>query len=344
MYMYTQGHSRIVGTGTYIPAERVTTQQLMEQIDSANRFGVSADWLEKVTGIREKRVTPEGFLPSDMAVAAAHEAMDRANTAARDIDVIVYCGLTRDYLEPATAHVVQAKLSASNAIVFDVTNACHGFMNGLHLMDAFIATGQARRGLVVTGEQGKLFAQKAIDALRESDEKQRLIELAAGLTLGDAGAAVLMGPKLGPDSGFMGFMLQSQGQHASYCTSGGPLAEGPLVTDMPAIVSESSKLLEAMFGDFMHKRLKWSAGDVRKFAVHQVGAKTFKLYSQGMGVPLAMISNTVATMGNVITATIPLNIHNFAVHSEIDRGDKIYLSGAGSGISVSQAGLIWDAA
>lgn len=344
MYVYTQGHSRLISTGVYLPEQRITTRELMQEIDSENRYGLSYNWLERVTGIREKRVTPPGVLPSDMAVKAAQEALERSEILPNEIDAIIYTGLTRDYLEPATAHIVQAKLGANNATVFDVSNACHGFMNGIHLMDALIATGQVRRGLVVTGEQGSLFTRKAVTALKESNEKQLLTELAAGFTLGDAGAAMLMGPKLGADSGFMGFMLQSQGQHAGFCTSGGPMQEGPLLTDMPAIISESTKLIASMFQEFLYKRLKWRIEDLSKYVIHQVGGKAFKLHSDILGVPLDIMPKTVSTLGNLITANIPLCVHNFYMDQEVNSGDKIYLSGVGSGISLSQAGLIWEAA
>lgn len=342
--VYTVGHSRVLSTGVYIPEARITSREVMQQIDCENRFGVKPDWLERVTGIKERRVTPPGLLPSDMATIAAKEALDRGKISASDIDAIVYAGLTRDYSEPATAHLVQSKLRANNASVFDVSNACHGFMNGVHLMDALIATGQVRRGLVVTGEQGKLFREKAIDHLRNCHEKSELVALAAGLTLGDAGAAVLMGPKLGPDMGFMGFMLHSQGQHADFCTAGGPLREGPLVTDMPAIVSQSLDMISKMFTEFLFNRLKWTVEDLKVYIIHQVGGTSFKLHYSRMGVPVEIMPKTVTEMGNLITATIPVNLHKTVVGGHVAPGQKVYLSGAGSGISISQAGLVWDAA
>ena len=345
MYMYTQGHSRIVSSGTHLPDARITAREMLEQIDAPNRFGVSLDWLERVSGIHEKRVAPTDMLPSDMAVLAAREAMERAKLLPQSIDAIIYTGATRDYsVEPSTAHIVQAKLKATNAVAFDVSNACHGFMNGIHLMDALIASGQVRRGLVVTGEQGSRFTRKAIEALRATHDRSELTRLAAGLTLGDAGAALVMGPKLGPDSGFMGFMLQSQGQYAKFCTSGGVLQEGPVITDMPAIVGQSAKLVTAMFQEFMHQRLRWKIEDLSKYVIHQVGTKVFKLHSELMGIPMHIIPNTVHTLGNLITANIPLCLHNFSSNQDVKSGDKIYCSGAGSGISISQVGLIWDTA
>lgn len=342
MYVYTQGHSRICSTGIYLPEERVTTRDLMREIDSKARFGVSEDWLERVTGVREKRVTPIGMLPSDMAARAAKEAMDRAEILPTELDAIIYTGVTRDYLEPATAHVVQAKLSATNATVFDVTNACHGFMNGMHVMDALIATGQVRHGLVVTGEQGSLFAYRALKALGTTSDYKVFTSLVTGLTLGDAGAAVVMGPKKVPDRGFIGFMLQSQGQHSRYCTSGGPLTEGPVIVDMPAIIGESTALVTKMFKEFMYERLKWQIRELTKYVIHQVGTRAFKLYHRLLGVPTAIMPRTVDVLGNLITANIPLTIHYCLSKKEIKGGDKIYLSGMGSGISLSQAALVWD--
>ncbi len=345
MYMYTQGHSRVVSSGIYLPEQRITSRELMQEIDSVNRFGVSYDWLERVTGVHEKRVTPENMLSSDMAVTAAREAMERGNIGPKDIDAIVYTGASRDYLiEPATAHIVQAKLGATNAIAFDVANACHGFMNGIHLMDALIATGQVRRGLVVTGEQGKLFTRKAIEELRQCQDKERMTLLASGLTLGDAGAALLMGPKLGPDSGFMGFMLQSQGQHAGFCTCGNPMDFGPVVTDMPSIVGEALNLISAMFDEFLYQRLKWKLDDIAWYLIHQVGATSFKLHNKRTGVPIEVMPKTVMRMGNLITATIPLNLHLITSDDRLRAGQKVYLSGQGSGISLSQAGMVWDKA
>lgn len=344
MYVYTEGHSRIKSTGIYLPEERVTTQSLMRAIDSEDRFGVSEDWLQRVTGIKEKRVTPPNVLPSDMAVIAAKEAMERAEVTARDIDAIIYTGLTRDYLEPATAHIVQAKLGAGRAMVFDISNACHGFMNGIHVMDAFVATGQVRNGLVVTGEQGSLFTRQAIEALKKSEERELLTALAANLTVGDAGAAMIIGPKSGPEHGFKGFMLQSHGQHAGLCTIGGPLAQGPALTDMPGMMAEGAKLIPKMFREFLYGRLKWRIEELAKCLIHQVGTGAlFKIHKLA-GVPASIMPKTVDVLGNLITANIPLAIHYCSRDNEVRRGDKIYLSGSGSGISLSQAGLIWDPA
>jgi 3-oxoacyl-[acyl-carrier-protein] synthase-3 len=344
MYMYTPGHSRPISTGAYIPERCIRSRDILQEIDSERRFGIPHDWLDRVMGIRERRAVPEDMPPSDMATHAAREALELAGLRPTELDAIIYAGVDRDYLlEPATAHVVQDKLGAHHAIAFDVTNACHGFMNGIHLMDALIATGQARRGLVVTGERGYRYIRKAMDQLARSDDRELFLKLAGGLTLGDAGAAMIMGPKLGPESGFMGFMLQSQGQYSPLCTCGGDGRDSALETDMAAILAQGHRLLGAMYRETLAK-LKWSPADIAKFVCHQVGRKGFKLHADYAQVALDAIPNTVATLGNVVTATIPLNLHRLRLEKSLAPGDKVFISGIGSGISLSQAGLVWEAA
>ncbi len=344
MYMYTQGHSRIVSIGVYLPEKRIVSRELLDQIESEKRFNVSNDWLDRVMGISERRVAPDNVRPSDMASEAAREALSLAGLGAGDIDALIYAGVDRDYLlEPATAHVVQKKIGAENAVCFDVTNACHGFMNGIHLMDALIATGQAKRGLVVTGEQGSRYIAKAVAALRRTTKRSDFARFVGGLTLGDAGAAMIMGPKLGPDSGFMGFMLRSQGKHADLCTCGERGTESALETDMAGIIHEGIGMLGKMYPHFLDK-LGWRPADIDRFVHHQVGTKVFKHHATYARIDMAIMPNTVTELGNLVTANIPVCLYQSFQNGELERGSKIFIAGAGSGLAVSQAGLVWDTA
>jgi 3-oxoacyl-[acyl-carrier-protein] synthase-3 len=343
MSVYTQGHSRLINTGVWIPEQRVSSREIMEQFDAENRFGVSLNWIEKTMGIRERRVAPANTLPSDMAVHAARTALERAKLTSSELDAIIYTGFSRDHLEPATAHIVQRKLAAGNAVAFDVTNACHGFVNGIHLMDALIATGQVRRGLVVTGELGSRVTNKTIEALLATNDRDKFDKLAGGLTLGDAGAAMIMGPKLGPDSGFVGFMLQSAGELSELCVCGAQGEEGALYTDMPTIVMHNERLHSAMYKVFMQK-LGWRSQDIARFVHHQVGIRIFRQHARYADISLDIMPNSLTQFGNMITANIPFNLHLLSERNEVSAGQKLFLSGSGSGLAISQTGLIWDAA
>ncbi len=341
--MYTQGHSRILGVGSYAPSEIITSKEIMETLDSENRFGVGHDWLERVMGIRERRKSPEGWRPSDLALAAARAALDDARLLPKDIDAIIYAGVVRDYIEPATAHVIQERLGARNAVAFDMTNACLGFMNAIHIMDSLIATGQARRGLIVTGEQGFRNTINAYKVLLHSHDHDVFMNLAAGLTLGDAGAAMVMGPKIHPDTGIKGIMVCSEGEHYRLCICGDRENETALETNMTAIVSETARLVKSVYSELTHK-LGWQAGDISFYLPHQVGLKGLKIHMAITRIPQAKIPNSVETMGNIISATIPFTLDMVRRSGVLKEGQKVFMSGTGSGICAAQTGLIWDAA
>src|SRR5438105_1328043 len=116
--MYTVGHSRVISTGVYLPEQRLSSVELFQRFDSRNRFDIPYDWLERTMGIRERRIAPTNMMPSDMAILAAREALERAEVRALDIDILVFTGVLRDHVEPASAHRVQDQLGARNAIVF----------------------------------------------------------------------------------------------------------------------------------------------------------------------------------------------------------------------------------
>ena len=229
-------------------------------------------------GIHERRVAPGNMLPSDMAVEAAREAMQTAGNPPTQIDAIIYAGVDRDYLlEPATAHVVQDKIGAYNAVAFDVTNACHGFMNGIHLMDALIATGKPVAALSSRVNRVALYTE-GNGRLSQTKDRKAFLKLVGGLTLGDAGAARIMGQKLGPESDSWGSCSNLKGSTRVYV----PVAnagESPLETDMTDIVEQNRRLHSAMYKEFMVK-LRWRSDQIAKFVHHQVGKNVFRHHAQ----------------------------------------------------------------
>lgn len=341
MYMYTPGHCRPISTGIFLPEQRVTSKQLMEEID-IERFGFATDWMDKAMGIHERRIAPQAMKSSEMAIAAAQSALQKVSLSPKDIDLIIFAGIDRDFSEPGSAHIVQNTIEADNAICFDVTNACHSFINGIHIADALIATGQARYALIVTGEQPSRVLRRVVDLLKNSRDRKEIISLIGGLTVGDAGAAMLIGPKLGPDSGFVGFMLNSKGSHHDQCVWGsGDNQNGHM--DMQAIVRSSMKMHKTMYVDAMAK-LKWLPEQIDHFIHHQAGLRLFRQHAAYTKIPRDLMSETVSWLGNITSATIPVNLHVLNENKTINNGDRVFISGTGSGLSISQTGLVWDAA
>lgn len=139
-------HSRIIGSGAYLPEKVVTNDELARRLDTSD------EWIAQRTGIRARHIAAPGELTSDMAVCAAVRALDTAGLTPFQIDLIVVATSTPDETFPASATRVQDKLGAANAAAFDVQAVCTGFVYALAVADNFIKVGQARRALVIGAE------------------------------------------------------------------------------------------------------------------------------------------------------------------------------------------------
>lgn len=338
--MFVTGHSRIVSIGVEQPEERVSSRELMQEARVKENFGVSDNYLERLTGIVERRRASPDVQPSDLAAQAASQALEKAGLGADKLHFVVYTGVTRDHcVEPSTAHNVQRKIGAVNAHAFDVSNACLGFMNGVLAVDSFLASG-ARYGLVVTGEKGSMHARNTIRALQTATKPSQLSELLAGLTVGDVGAAFLLGRKQHPDHGFAGFDFASDGNHADLCWCGDESGFGAVQTDMPRLLKESTELGSTVF-QRLSDALKWAHGDLQWYIPHQIGKVSFRIHSRITGVPASKMPNSYKNNGNLITGNIPVCMDAIESRYKLDEGDRIWLAGAGSGVCAGHAGLVW---
>src|SRR5881397_925988 len=139
-------HSRIVGTGSYLPA------QVMSNAELARRVDTSDEWIRTRTGIRQRHLAAPDEKTSDLALAAAREALTAAGLAPAAVVMIVLATTTPDMVFPATACILQDKLGTRNGATFDVQAVCSGFVYALGLADLMVKSGQARNALVVGAE------------------------------------------------------------------------------------------------------------------------------------------------------------------------------------------------
>ena len=163
-----------------------------------------AELIERVTGVRTRRMADRSTAPSDLALVAAREALDAAGLGADDIDTLIFASTDTDVLEPATANILQQKLGIERVNAFDVRNACNGILQAINVANGLIAAGGARRVLIAGAEIGTYWACRSL-----VDSEDLRVKL-GGLTLGDAGAAVVVEPADGP-SGILEVNLLSLG-------------------------------------------------------------------------------------------------------------------------------------
>lgn len=297
--------SKIAGIGAFLPKQRVTSDELMLEIASS-RFGTPENYISNKIGIIERRMADELTQASDMAIWAAEVALKDANVAAHEIDLILYCGIERDWQEPATAHRVQAELGATSAIVLDVTNACHGFMNGVSIADAFISNGSASNVLVCTGEKQSKLTYEAIEQLKNLSSKQEFRKRLGGLTVGDAGGAMVIQRGDG-ESGFRKMNFMSDGKHTDLCyykhTDAG--TQGQML--MREITVQILRL-HKMFINSTYNLLGWTPESIDKLYCHQTGAKPHEGMASLAQQPINKAPITYDNYGNLTSASIPVNM------------------------------------
>jgi 3-oxoacyl-[acyl-carrier-protein] synthase-3 len=211
MQVYATPVSRIVSIGVFLPERVVDNDEIARMVDApALVKSLLPAFICRITGNRTRRYAPRGMSPSDLAVAAAQQALQRAGLGVGDIDTLIFASTDMDMLEPATANIVQKKLGIRVINSFDVTNACNSMLQAMNIVNSMILSGAAKRALICSGELGSNVCNLKLKALEELDTKL------GGMTLGDAGAAVIM-EKSDGRSGLTEINLTSLGEHWELC-------------------------------------------------------------------------------------------------------------------------------
>jgi len=136
----------ITGCGGYLPEKTLTNDELARQVNTSD------EWIRERTGIRERHIAADNQYTSDLAVAAARQAMKQADIGPEDIDLIIVATSTPDLTFPSTAAIVQAKLGIENGAAFDIQAVCTGFVYALSTAEKFLIAGQNKRALVIGAE------------------------------------------------------------------------------------------------------------------------------------------------------------------------------------------------
>ena len=333
----------VTGVGKYVPDHVVPTESIEQWLNLKERFGIPPGMIERLTGVRERRIAADGEASSDMAVRASHQAMRLAGIKAEDIDTIIFAAASQDVGEPATANIVQDKLGAVNAHVFDAKNACNSFVNALDIMDAFIQTGRSQVGLVTSGEVITRFVNWNIDS------KQSLKRFLAGLTLGDGGGAMVLRAGSGPDMtrGIQGasFLTDGSQWRLATITAGGNLQpdfdpkEIFFASNGPELDKLAGKYIPMTMNRLLAK-LGWKLEDVDLVISHQYTEQTITKVAQDMSFPISKCMLTVRKYGNTASASIPIALSEAIDEGRVGPGSKVLLVGGAAGFSAGIVGIV----
>ncbi|KAB8193099.1 ketoacyl-ACP synthase III [Nonomuraea phyllanthi] len=335
-------HTRLAGVAAHLPETTMTTAELEDRLAERNPgLELPRGVIHGGSGVRRRHIAPPHEKPSDLAVHAARRLLSNSGMQARDLDLIVYAGVTPDLIEPATAHVVAAKLGAA-CPVFDVRNACNSVLNAIQVADALITSGQHRRVLVCCGEVGTAFMPWTLSGADE------FFAIAAAYTVSDAGAALLLEPA--PTQGVLGhrFTAHSAGWDAATVQisdmTTDPAAAWPVIRPLTVDAVKLARSIEqagfAVFREPLAELgLTWD--DFAAVCVHQASLPALWKFCEHTGIPPGKVVVTIAQHGNLITATLPVQLAQAVAAGRVRRGDLIALVGLASGFSAGIVVVRW---
>ena len=340
---YNQASQRtsILGVGTCLPRQVLTSKEIEAQIATAG-VRMSPGFIERSTGVESRRIAAEGENASDLATAAAVEALADARLSPGDVDLLIFAAASHDITEPATANIVQAKLAACNAIVFDLKNACNSLLSALDVADAYIQTGRARVVLLASGEM----PSRATDLQFHSRED--VMARFAQLTFGDAGGAVV----LGRAPAARGIVATAAVTHGEAWELGTILSFGTMYPrdtypaggyfrsrscELEAYGrAEVPRVVEAVL-----EATEWQADTVDVVATHQHSKKLLHEIADVVGLRREALMLPLRYSGNTASANVPLALAEARSEGLLHPGAKVLLCSAGSGFSVTATTVVW---
>jgi 3-oxoacyl-[acyl-carrier-protein] synthase-3 len=320
--------SRIIGTGSYLPARLVLNAEMAAQVDTSD------EWIVERTGIRQRHIAAEGEHTSDLAVAAANEALLAAGLTAADIDIVIVATATPDQTFPATATRVQAKLGMTHGLAFDVAAVCSGYLYALTVADSMLRSGSGRTALVIGAE--------TFSRILDWEDRTTCVLFGDG-----AGAAVLRaeaGRGTNADKGVLATKLHSDGRHNELLyVDGGPSTTGTVgklrmkgkEVFRHAVTNLSEVMLETL------DLAGLSAKDVDWVIPHQANLRILEGTAKKLGLDPARVVVTVDRHANTSAASVPLALDTAVRDGRIKDGDLLLLEAMGGGFTWGAAAVRW---
>lgn len=334
-----------------LPVEAVSTASIEQQLGPTYQtLKLQTGQVEMLTGIRERRMWPKspGPVMAQFAARAAEKALAQAGVSAKDLGAVVYAGVCRDQLEPATACGVAEIIGASpEAVVFDVSNACLGVLNGMVEIANRIELGQMQAGLIVSCESSREIIDSTIARLNGDANMERFRLSLATFTGGSGAVAVVLTRAGFSDSEhrlISGASLSAPefNRLCRWGPSKGLLGETPNVmnTDAAQVLEHGVALGKSTWERFL-KVNNWARTDVDKVICHQVGAGHRSEVLRTLGIDESRDFSTFETLGNIGTVSVPLTLAMAHEQGFLHAGDRVGLLGIGSGLNCLMLGVQW---
>ena len=325
---------RILGTGSYVPPQRLTNADLQNM-----GLDTSDEWIKKRTGVAERRIADPDVTASDLGYEAALKALDTAGLTAKDIDLIIMATITPDTCCPSAANWLQAKLNAPQAVTFDVAAACSGFIFGLNVAEQYLKNKTFKRVLVVASEI-------MTRTLNWNDRSTCILwgdgSGAALLTLGDEGPEILS-THLHTDGANGQDLLLPGGGSKTTPISHESVERGLHYLNMIE-ASFSFRVAVRHFVDSIMEALEannLNVEDVNWFIPHQANVRMFQNIARSLKVPFKRFYLTLQKYGNISSASCAIALDEAVRDGSIKTNDLVCLPVFGGGLTWGSALIRW---
>ncbi|MBP9914115.1 MAG: 3-oxoacyl-ACP synthase III [Opitutaceae bacterium] len=340
-------HTCIESLAVALPEEVLTSAEIEARLRPLyERLKLPEGRLELMTGIRERRVWPAGTRPSDASAAAGKAVLAKSGLKAEQVELFIHSAVSRDMLEPATASFAHRKIGLpANAQIFDVSNACLGFLNSLTVAAGLIESGQIRCALVVAGENGRPLVEQTLKTLLEQPlDRNGIKPYFANLTIGSGavGAVVCHRDLIkGRPHRLLGGTARAATVHSELCQGDTHGSEAlAMQTDSEALLVAGLALAQDTWQEFK-TTTGWNAGTTDRFICHQVGSTHRRKLYEALGLDLAKDFSTFETLGNTGSVALPATLAAAVAAGAVRDGTKVGLLGIGSGLNCLMLALEW---
>jgi 3-oxoacyl-[acyl-carrier-protein] synthase-3 len=325
---------RILGTGSYVPPKVLTNFDLEKMgLDTTD------EWISQRTGVRERRIADSGVTTSDLGYEAAVRALEMAKLSARDIDLIIIATITPDTCCPSAANWLQAKLDAPQAITFDVTAACSGFIFGINVAEQYLKNKTCERVLVVASEvmTRTLNWQDRSTCILWGDGAG-----AAVLSLGSQGHEILSTHIHTDGANGQDLLLPGGGSKTT------PISHESVDKGLHYLNMIEANLSFRVAVKFFMESIKeavdhngFKVEDINWFIPHQANIRMFQFISSAMKIPFEKFYMTVHKYGNISSASCAITLDEAVRDGSIQPDDLICLPVFGGGLTWGSALIKW---
>jgi 3-oxoacyl-[acyl-carrier-protein] synthase-3 len=321
--------SRIISTGSYLPARVLLNADLEAMVDTTD------EWIQERTGIKQRHIIADDQVTSDLAVAAAKQAIERAGLAPNDIDLVLVATTTPDKIFPSTATIVQRKLGITNSCpAFDLQAVCTGFVYALSVADQFIKTGMVKRALVIGAE--------SLSRITNWSDRSNCILWGDG-----AGAVILESTKAGERlaDGIIATHIHADGQYEqllhvptgpSRLAQSDDVAERTMNMKGNEVFKVAVNTLSRIATETLEKNNICSS-ELDWLVPHQANLRIIKATGKKLGLADNQVVITVDRHGNTSSASIPLALDQAISDGRIQRGQLMLLEAFGGGFTWGSA-------